>query len=80
LPSERLRKCRSASLHAGGQFEQQRPGRWASRDGTADRAGIDLEDTLADDTVKAHVSRVMAKLGAGNRVQVAITARDAGLA
>ncbi len=30
--------------------------------------------------VKAHVSRVMAKLAAGIRVQVAITVRDAGLA
>jgi DNA-binding NarL/FixJ family response regulator len=35
---------------------------------------------MSEATVKAHVSRVMAKLGAGNRVQVAITARDAGLA
>jgi DNA-binding NarL/FixJ family response regulator len=29
--------------------------------------------------VKAHVSRVMAKLGVANRVQIALTARDAGL-
>jgi DNA-binding NarL/FixJ family response regulator len=35
---------------------------------------------MSEATVKAHVSRAMAKLGAGNRVQVAITARDAGLA
>jgi DNA-binding NarL/FixJ family response regulator len=35
---------------------------------------------MSEATVKAHVSWVMAKLGAGNRVQVAITARDAGLA
>ncbi len=35
---------------------------------------------MSEATVKAHVSRVMAKLGAANRVQVAITARDAGLA
>lgn len=34
---------------------------------------------LSEATVKAHVSRVMAKLGVTNRVQVAITARDAGL-
>jgi DNA-binding NarL/FixJ family response regulator len=34
---------------------------------------------LSEATVKSHVSRVMAKLGAANRVQVAITARDAGL-
>ena len=35
---------------------------------------------MSEATVKAHVSRVMAKLGAANRVQVALTARDAGLA
>lgn len=35
---------------------------------------------MSEATVKAHVSRVMAKLGAANRVQVAITVRDAGLA
>ena len=35
---------------------------------------------MSEATVKAHVSRVMAKLGAANRVQVAITACDAGLA
>jgi DNA-binding NarL/FixJ family response regulator len=35
---------------------------------------------MSEATVKAHVSRVMAKLGAANRVQVAITARDGGLA
>ncbi|HEY1821820.1 MAG TPA: response regulator transcription factor [Trebonia sp.] len=35
---------------------------------------------LSEATVKAHVSKVMAKLGAANRVQVAIVARDAGLA
>jgi DNA-binding NarL/FixJ family response regulator len=34
---------------------------------------------MSEATVKAHVSRVMAKLGAANRVQVALTARDAGL-
>jgi DNA-binding NarL/FixJ family response regulator len=34
---------------------------------------------LSEATVKSHVSRVMAKLGSANRVQVAITARDAGL-
>jgi hypothetical protein len=32
---------------------------------------------MSEATVKSHVSRVMAKLGAANRVQVAITARDA---
>jgi DNA-binding NarL/FixJ family response regulator len=35
---------------------------------------------MSEATVKAHVSRVMGKLGAANRVQVAITARDADLA
>jgi DNA-binding NarL/FixJ family response regulator len=35
---------------------------------------------MSEATVKAHVSRVLAKLGAANRVQVAIMARDAGLA
>jgi DNA-binding NarL/FixJ family response regulator len=34
---------------------------------------------LSEATVKSHVSRVIAKLGAGNRVQVAMIARDAGL-
>ena len=34
---------------------------------------------MSEATVKAHVSRVMAKLGSANRVQVAITARDANL-
>ena len=35
---------------------------------------------MSEATVKAHVSRVLAKLGAANRVQIAIMARDAGLA
>ena len=35
---------------------------------------------MSEATVKAHVSRVLAKLDAANRVQVAILARDAGLA
>lgn len=35
---------------------------------------------MSEATVKAHLSRVLAKLGATNRVQVAILARDAGLA
>ena len=33
---------------------------------------------MSEATVKAHVSRVLVKLGAANRVQVAITVRDAG--
>jgi len=35
---------------------------------------------MSEATVKAHVSRVLAKLGAANRVQIAIMARDASLA
>jgi DNA-binding NarL/FixJ family response regulator len=34
---------------------------------------------MSEATVKAHVSRVLAKLGMGNRVQAAILAHDAGL-
>jgi len=34
---------------------------------------------LSEATVKANVSRVLAKLGAANRVQIAIAVRDAGL-
>lgn len=30
-------------------------------------------------TVKTHVSRILAKLGLNNRVQIALLARDAGL-
>ncbi|HEX6526661.1 MAG TPA: response regulator transcription factor [Streptosporangiaceae bacterium] len=43
-------------------------------------AGIAARLYMSEATVKTHVSRVMAKLGVANRVQVAITARDAGLA
>jgi DNA-binding NarL/FixJ family response regulator len=35
---------------------------------------------ISEATVKAHVSRIMTKLGATNRVQIAITVRDADLA
>jgi DNA-binding NarL/FixJ family response regulator len=34
---------------------------------------------MSEATVKAHVSRVLTKLGAANRVQIAILVRDAGL-
>jgi DNA-binding NarL/FixJ family response regulator len=34
---------------------------------------------MSEATVKAHVSRLLVKLGASNRVQVAILAHDAGL-
>ena len=43
-------------------------------------ADIAVRLYMSEATVKAHVSRVLAKLGAANRVQVAILARDAGLA
>lgn len=35
--------------------------------------------TMSEATVKAHVSRALAKLHAGNRVQVAIIVHDADL-
>ena len=34
---------------------------------------------MSEATVKAHISRVLTKLNATNRVQVAIMMRDAGL-
>jgi DNA-binding NarL/FixJ family response regulator len=34
---------------------------------------------MSEATVKAHVSRVLTKLNAANRVQIAILVRDAGL-
>jgi DNA-binding NarL/FixJ family response regulator len=34
---------------------------------------------MSEATVKAHVSRVLAKLNAANRVQIAIIVRDADL-
>lgn len=34
---------------------------------------------MRESTVKAHVSRILSALGAGNRVQDALPARDAGL-
>jgi DNA-binding NarL/FixJ family response regulator len=42
-------------------------------------AEIGRELFMSEATVKAHVSRVLVKLGATNRVQVAILAHDAGL-
>jgi DNA-binding NarL/FixJ family response regulator len=46
------------------------------------RSNADIATSLymSEATVKAHVSRVLAKLGVSNRVQVAILVRDAGLA
>ncbi len=42
-------------------------------------ADVGRELHLSEATVKAHVSRLLTKLGAANRVQVAILAHDAGL-
>ena len=43
------------------------------------KADISRELYLSVPTVKAHVSRVLDKVGADNRVQVAIVVHDAGL-
>jgi DNA-binding NarL/FixJ family response regulator len=43
-------------------------------------AEIGRELTMSEATVKAHVSRALAKLGLTNRVQAAILVHDAGLA
>ncbi|MBQ0885724.1 DNA-binding NarL/FixJ family response regulator [Streptomyces ambofaciens] len=42
-------------------------------------AEIGRELAMSEGTVKAHVSRALAKLGLSNRVQVALLVRDAGL-
>ncbi|MFF4954576.1 response regulator [Streptomyces chattanoogensis] len=42
-------------------------------------ADIARELLMGEGTVKAHVSRALAKLGLSNRVQVALLARDAGM-
>ncbi|MET7937505.1 response regulator transcription factor [Streptomyces sp. NPDC005322] len=42
-------------------------------------AEIGRELFMSEGTVKAHVSRALAKLGLSNRVQVALLARDAGM-
>ena len=42
-------------------------------------AEIGRELDMAEATVKAHVSRALAKLGLTNRVQAAILVHDAGL-
>lgn len=46
----------------------------------ASNAEIGAELYMSVPTVKAHISRIFTKLGAGNRVQVAILMHDAGLA
>ena len=43
-------------------------------------ADIAAELYMSVATVKAHVSRLLAKLEAGNRVQIALLAHDAGVA
>ena len=45
----------------------------------ASNADIAAELFMSEATVKAHVSRLFTKLGAANRVQVAIVVHDAGL-
>jgi DNA-binding NarL/FixJ family response regulator len=45
----------------------------------ASNADIAGQLYMSEATVKAHVSRVLAKLNAANRVQIAIIVRDAGL-
>lgn len=47
------------------------------RDGSNAQVGRELY--LSEATVKAHVSKVLEKTGASNRVQVAILAHEAGL-
>ncbi|WP_418275169.1 response regulator [Isoptericola jiangsuensis] len=42
--------------------------------------GIAAELVVTEATAKTHVSRVLAKLGVGSRMQAALVARDAGLA
>lgn len=77
---------------AGGRSERQREARQRLT-GLTDRelevltavgrgmsnADIGRELYMSEATVKAHVSRVLVKLDASNRVQVAIVAHDAGL-
>ena len=54
--------------------------RWRSRSARArSNAQIAEELYMSVATVKAHVSRIMVKLEAANRVQIAIRVHDAGL-
>ena len=43
-------------------------------------AAIAVELRISETTAKTHVSRILAKLGAGSRMQAAVLAREAGLA
>ncbi len=45
----------------------------------ASNAEIGTELYMSVATVKAHISHIFSKLGAANRVQVAIAVHDAGL-
>jgi DNA-binding NarL/FixJ family response regulator len=45
----------------------------------ASNAEVAAQLYMSEATVKAHVSRLLSKLGAGNRVQIAIVVHDAGL-
>ncbi|KAB7846364.1 response regulator [Streptomyces mobaraensis] len=47
--------------------------------GGASNAGIAAALGMRESTVKAHVSRILAALEVGNRVQAALCARDAGI-
>ncbi|MCX4638680.1 LuxR C-terminal-related transcriptional regulator [Streptomyces platensis] len=51
----------------------------ASSYGRLSNAEIGRELAMSEGTVKAHVSRALAKLNLANRVQMALLVRDAGL-
>jgi DNA-binding NarL/FixJ family response regulator len=71
------RAAAQASLRSLTERELQVAAEVAGGRSNADIAG---RLYLSEATVKAHVSRVLAKLAASNRVQLAIIIRDAGLA
>ncbi|MFE7358239.1 response regulator [Streptomyces sp. NPDC057543] len=76
------RAARPAALEARTRFEGLTPrekdvlARLALGDSNAEIAAA---LGMRESTVKAHVSRILGALGAGNRVQAALLARDAGL-
>ncbi len=59
--------------HRPGSLPAEEPGR---QHGTEIAAGLFVSVA----TVKAHISRILTKLGLGNRTQIALLAHDAGLA
>ncbi|MEV5781509.1 response regulator [Streptomyces sp. NPDC048448] len=67
-----------ARTRVGGLTPRERDvlARLAHGDSNAEIAGA---LGMRESTVKAHVSRILGALGAGNRVQAALLARDAGL-